>query len=115
MCILAQIREFTFSPNSGQIDSIKFDRFGLPALSSSVVSVSALAVQDVVRVEFARVLVRKSARTVRESDGIFEKATEALFTLKVRTPLELLSHCLNTNIAWIAGDDCAGLDRRGRI
>lgn len=79
-----QVREFTFSPDSGRIDSIKFDRFGLPALSDSVVSVFGLPAQDVLRVEFTRVLVRRSPRIVKETEGILDKATEALFALKVR-------------------------------
>lgn len=83
MCTPVQVREYTFSPNSGQIDSIKFDRFGMPALSASVVSVFAVPVGDVVRVEFARVLVRRSPRVVKETDGILDRATEALFDLKV--------------------------------
>lgn len=107
-----QVREFSFSPDSGRIQRIQFDRFGLPALSDSVVSVFGLPAEDVVRVEFARLLVRRSPRVVKETEGILDKATEALFAIKVR-PMSYSSHHTTlpaTGGLWLKGDSLQAPD-----
>ena len=76
--MLSQVRDFTFSPDDGRIDSIKYDRFGLPALSDNLVSVSALPVWEVLRVESTRLLIRSNPQYSKETDGLLDRATRAL-------------------------------------
>ena len=81
--ICLQVRDFTFSPDDGRIDSIKFDRFGLPAVSDTLVSVCGLPVWEVLRVELTRLLIRSSPQISKETDGILDRATRALFDIQV--------------------------------
>ena len=108
--LLAQVRDYTFSPDSGQISVVKFDRFGLPALSESVVSVFALPAQDVLRVEFTRVLVRSSPQISKETDGLLDRATEALFNIGVR--VFSILHTGRPRRIWLTFSRAGG--RRGR-
>ena len=86
-----QVRDFTFSPDDGRIDSIKFDRFGVPALSDTLVSVCGLPVWEVLRVELTRLLVRSSPQISKETDGLLDRATKALFDIQVPSvPLRVL-------------------------
>jgi hypothetical protein len=80
---VSQVKDFTFSPDDGRIDSIKFDRYGLPAVPDSLFSVYGLSVWDVLRVDSSRLLVRSSLQISKETDGLLDRATEALFALQV--------------------------------
>ena len=81
---MTQVKDFTFSPDDGRIDSIKFDRYGLPAVPDSLFSVCGLSVWDVMRVETSRLVVQSSVQISKETDGLLDRATEALFNLQVR-------------------------------
>lgn len=49
-----QVRDFSFSPDTGLLDSIKYDRFGRPLVPPTIVSVFSVPVSDVMRVSFSR-------------------------------------------------------------
>jgi len=100
-----QVRDFTFSPDDGRIDSIKFDRFGLPAVSDTLVSVCGLPVWEVLRVELTRLLIRSSPQISKETDGLLDRATRALFDMQV------LPSTLRT-LSGISGDcKCCSMPR----
>lgn len=80
---LRQVRDFSFSPDTGQLDAIKYDRFGQPSIPSSVVSVFSVPVGDVLRLSFSSVTLSAQHRPIKESDGILDRATEALLSLPV--------------------------------
>ena len=53
-CAASQVRDFSFNPDTGVLDNIKYDRFGRPLVPDSVVSVFSVSVADVTRVDFYR-------------------------------------------------------------
>ena len=105
---MLQVRDFTFSPDDGRIDSIKFDRYGVPAVPDSLFSVYGLSVWDVLRVDSSRLLVRSSLQISKETDGLLDRATEALFALRV--PLQHLEQFEFPDKAWDESRDDAMLD-----
>lgn len=84
---LRQVRDFSFSPDTGLLDSIKYDRFGQPSIPPSVVSVFSVPVSDVLRLSFSAVTLAAQHKPIKESDGLLDRATEALDSLPVRCQL----------------------------
>lgn len=79
--LLGKVRDFSFSPDTGLLDSIKYDRFGRPLVPPTIVSVFSVPVSDVMRVSFSRVTLANQHQAIRESDGLLDQATAALFQL----------------------------------
>ncbi|XLR00066.1 hypothetical protein S83_066264, partial [Arachis hypogaea] len=52
---------YTFSLNSGAVEELELDSFGLSIMPSSLVSTYSLLVEDVLEVVFDAVVVRKAA------------------------------------------------------
>ncbi|XLR44469.1 hypothetical protein S83_029129, partial [Arachis hypogaea] len=63
-CELAEgerVRRYTFSLNSGAVEELELDSFGLSIMPSSLVSTYSLLVEDVLEVVSDAVVVRKAA------------------------------------------------------
>ncbi|QHN77887.1 putative serine/threonine-protein kinase [Arachis hypogaea] len=55
------VRRYTFSLNSGAVEELELDSFGLSIMPSSLVSTYSLLVEDVLEVVSDAVVVRKAA------------------------------------------------------
>lgn len=68
---LGRVRDYLFSPDSGQISAIKYDAFGLPLLPASLVKTFSLGVDWVVAADVTKVIVRAGAEgaAVQETEG----------------------------------------------
>ena len=52
-------------------------------MSDTLVSVCGLPVWEVLRVELTRLLIRSSPQISKETDGLLDRATRALFDIQV--------------------------------
>ncbi|XLT43444.1 hypothetical protein HN873_036048 [Arachis hypogaea] len=57
----SKVRRYTFSLNSGAVEELELDSFGLSIMPSSLVSTYSLLVEDVLEVVSDAVVVRKAA------------------------------------------------------
>ncbi len=54
-----QVRDYMFNPDNGQISTIKYDTFGIPAIPQSLVTTYNLGWQEVVQVGPTEVIVQR--------------------------------------------------------
>ena len=88
--LLIQVRSYTFSPDSGKIDCIRYDALGWPAIPERLVGVWEVGVECIQEIDgLARITLLPGAEVElnRISDGPLELAFVAL---QVRAP-----HCFD--------------------
>ena len=76
-----QVRSYTFSPDSGKIDCIRYDALGWPAIPEKLVGVWEVGVECIQEIDgFARITLLPGAESnlSRISDGPLELAFVAL-------------------------------------
>lgn len=71
---IGKVRGYTFNVNSGSVESLELDSFGLSIIPSSLVSTYALLVEDVLEVVADAVIVHEAAtsRMQRLTKGLWE-------------------------------------------
>jgi hypothetical protein len=71
--VFDQVRDFSFSPDTGALTRITYDDFGLPFLPLSFFDTFSLPLTDVVNIGVGGLIVEDSSRYSerRESAGVF--------------------------------------------
>jgi hypothetical protein len=81
--LLLQVRDLSFSPDSGSIARITYDEFGLPFLPISFFDCYSVAMQDVLSIGRSDLIVYDDAkyRERKESNGLFAAIPSLLKSL----------------------------------
>ncbi len=72
------MRDFSFSPDTGRIDALRYDALGLPAIPEAVLTVLEVGAGAVARAERGRITLRPGAelRAARVSEGLLGLAID---------------------------------------
>ena len=92
-----QVRDYTFSPDTGRIDALRYDALGIPAIPASALVVSEVGLEAVAEVRRGAVVLRPGAEgaAVRVSEGPLGLALElALVCLTINTALTTGIHLI---------------------
>jgi len=73
-----QVRDFSFSPDTGRIDALRYDALGLPAIPEAMLTVLEVGAGAVARAERGRITLRPGAelRAARVSEGLLGLAID---------------------------------------
>ncbi len=76
--MMSQVRDYSFSPDSGRVDALRYDALGLPAIPEAVLTVQEVGAEDVARCERGRLTLRPGAelRAARVSEGLLGLAID---------------------------------------
>lgn len=75
---MSQVRDYSFSPDSGRVDALRYDALGLPAIPEAVLTVQEVGAEAVARCERGRLTLRPGAelRAGRVSEGLLGLAID---------------------------------------
>ncbi|KAL4449541.1 hypothetical protein ABPG77_007185 [Micractinium sp. CCAP 211/92] len=80
---LGKVRDYLFSPDSGAISTIKYDKLGVPSLPQALLSCYSISWEDVKALGPTRLVVYSGTelRAIKENDGIVDEGVSLLVNI----------------------------------
>lgn len=80
---LGKVRDFLFSPDTGAISTIKYDKLGVPSLPQALLSCYSISWEDVKALGPTRLVVYSGTelRAIKENDGIVDEGVALLVNI----------------------------------
>ncbi|KAK9818310.1 hypothetical protein WJX72_010396 [[Myrmecia] bisecta] len=78
--VLGKVRDYSFNPDNGRIDALKYDAWGIPSISEYLVTVWRVELRDVYNIVPGRIVLQRGADNlpVMVGDGMIDAAFNAL-------------------------------------